>query len=79
VSPNVSFAEIAAACGYASSLETTDVRDIAAWFDSPPDGPRFARLLTRTGTPGQLPRPSMSPVEVKNRLMHYFRSGAGAP
>jgi phosphonopyruvate decarboxylase len=79
VSPNLSFAEIAAACGYASSLETNDVRDIADWLDSPPlHGPRFARLLTRTGTPGNLPRPSMSPVEVKDRLMNHFRSGAGA-
>src|SRR2546430_11363338 len=49
VSAHVSFAEVAAACGYASSLETDDVGQIAAWLDAPPlDGPRFARLLTRT-------------------------------
>ena len=79
VSPHVSFAEIATACGYASALETTDIHDIGAWFDAAPlDGPRFARLRIRSGTPGDLPRPSMSPVEVKHRLMDHFALGAGA-
>jgi phosphonopyruvate decarboxylase len=77
VSPLVSFAEIAAACGYASSVETADVDDIGTWLDAPsPGGPRFARLLTRTGTPADLPRPSMSPVEVKTRLINHFRTAA---
>jgi phosphonopyruvate decarboxylase len=80
VSANVSFAEIAAACGYASALETDDVGRIGTWLDLPPvDGPRFARLLTRAGTPDGLPRPSISPVDVKTRLMQHFRSLAGAP
>lgn len=75
VSPLISFAGIAAACGYASSMETDDVRDIAAWLGAPPiEGPRFARVLTRTGSPSDLPRPSMSPVEVKTRLMNHLRS-----
>lgn len=79
VSPLVSFAEIAAACGYASSLETDDVNLVAAWLEAPPlDGPRFARLLMRAGTtPADLPRPSMSPVEVKTRLMHHLGPSAG--
>ena len=78
VSPQVSFAHIAAACGYASSLETDDVGDVAAWLQAPPDnGPRFARLLTRVGTPRDLPRPSVTPIEVKTRLMHHFNCGAG--
>jgi phosphonopyruvate decarboxylase len=74
VSPLISFADIAAACGYASSLETDDVTRIAGWLDEKPlRGPRFARLLTRPGSPADLPRPSMSPVEVKNRFMQHFR------
>jgi phosphonopyruvate decarboxylase len=74
VSPLISFADIAAACGYASSLETDDVSRVASWLGEPPlRGPRFARLLTRPGSPGDLPRPSMSPVEVKKRLMDHFR------
>jgi phosphonopyruvate decarboxylase len=78
VSPHVSFAQVAAACGYASSLETDDVGQISVWLNAPPRyGPRFARLLTRTGTPRDLPRPSIAPVEVKTRLMRHFDRTAG--
>jgi phosphonopyruvate decarboxylase len=78
VSPSVSFAEIAAACGYASSLETDDVKQIAEWLEAPRlQGPRFARLLTRPGTLHDLPRPSVTPVDVKVRLMQHFRSSGG--
>ncbi len=79
VSTHVSFAQIAAACGYASSLETDDVSRIGSWLDEPPlGGSRFARLLTRSGTPDGLPRPSVTPVDVKTRLMQHFGSSAGA-
>jgi len=78
VSARVAFADVAAACGYASSLETDDVEQIAEWLDAPPlDGPRFARLLTRTGTPNDLPRPSLTPIDVKRRLMQHFAPAAG--
>jgi phosphonopyruvate decarboxylase len=73
VSPGVSFAEIAAACGYASSLETDDVSRIGAWLSEPPaEGPRFARLFTRPGSPEGLPRPSVTPIDVRTRLMQHF-------
>jgi phosphonopyruvate decarboxylase len=73
VSPCTSFAEVAAACGYARAIETDDVQRIGAWLDAPPaDGPGFARLLTHAGTPRDLPRPSVSPVEVKQRLMRHL-------
>src|SRR5271166_3658687 len=66
ISPRVSFAGVAAACGYASSLETDDVEQIGEWLNAPQlDGPHFARLLTRTGTSDDLPRPSVTPVQVK--------------
>lgn len=72
VSPSVSFAEIAAACGYATSLETDDTARVAAWLQAPAAaGPSFARLLIRAGTPHGLPRPSMTPVEVKRRLLQH--------
>jgi phosphonopyruvate decarboxylase len=52
---------------------------IAEWLEAAPlDGPRFARLLIRAGTPADLPRPSISPVEVKTRLMQHFRPTRGA-
>jgi phosphonopyruvate decarboxylase len=73
VSANVSFAEVAAACGYASSLDTDNLARIAQWLDSPSgDGASFARLLTRPGSPADLPRPSITPTEVKRRLMQHF-------
>jgi len=78
VSPHVSFAEIAAACGYASSLETNDLGRISNWLhERPCDGARFARLLIRAGTPSDLPRPSVTPVEVKSRLMQHIGAPSG--
>ena len=72
VSPSVSFAEVAAACGYASSLETDDAARIGGWLREPAAaGPKFARLLIRAGTSDGLPRPAMSPVEVKRRLLRH--------
>jgi phosphonopyruvate decarboxylase len=74
VSAHVCFADVAAACGYASAFETDDVARLGPWLAAPPiDGPRFVRLLTRAGTPDALPRPSMTPVEVKTRLMQHFK------
>ncbi len=46
----VSFAEMAAACGYASSLETSDLGRISSWLSERPlDGARFARLFIACG------------------------------
>jgi phosphonopyruvate decarboxylase len=73
VAASVSFAEIAAACGYATALETDEPARIADWLQAPPvSGPSFARLLIRAGTSPALPRPSMSPVEVKQRLVRHL-------
>jgi phosphonopyruvate decarboxylase len=73
VSPQVSFAEVAAACGYVSSLETDDVTRIGTWLDEPAaNGPRFARLFIRAGAAEGLPRPSQPPHDVKTRLLKHF-------
>jgi phosphonopyruvate decarboxylase len=73
VSPLVSFAGVAAACGYAEAFETCDLGRIGRWLRAPGrSGPGFARLFIRTGTPPDLPRPSMSPPEVKSRFMRHF-------
>ena len=79
VSPNVAFAEIAAACGYASALETDRLGRISAWLkEANLAGARFARLFIRAGTPSDLPRPAVTPVEVKTRLMQHIGAPAGA-
>lgn len=69
VSEGLSFAGVAAASGYASALQTSELSHIAAWLElAPADGARFACLFTRTGTRTSLPRPAVTPVEVKERL-----------
>jgi phosphonopyruvate decarboxylase len=77
VSPYVSFGQVAAACGYAASLETDDLSQISGWLNGSQPGPRFARLLIRAGTSGDLPRPAITPVEVKARLMRQIGAGRG--
>ena len=75
VSRRISFAGIAAACGYASALQTAELGKIAAWLEAGPlTGPRFACLLTRPGSPADLPRPTLGPVAVKERLRRHIGS-----
>jgi phosphonopyruvate decarboxylase len=80
VSPQVSFAGVAAACGYAQAIESDD---LAALDDTLHDatqhvgnsngnGARFVRIITRRGTPDGLPRPTMTPPDVKTRLMRHI-------
>lgn len=78
VSRRINFAGIAAACGYASSLQTSDLGQLAAWLNSPPlAGARFACLQTRPGSPAKLPRPTLGPVAVKERLMRQIGAACG--
>ena len=76
VSAGVSFARIASACGYPWSQDGDDLDVVTRLFDAaaarPVSGPRFARLLTRPGSPDKLPRPSVTPVEVKRRLQAHI-------
>jgi phosphonopyruvate decarboxylase len=73
VSPWISFGGVAAACGYARTLESDDLADAAAWLQEPRlSGPSFARLGIRTGSPSGLPRPAISPVDVRRRFMQHF-------
>ena len=77
VSPRISFAGVAAACGYSRAIESDDLGELAAWLEEPwRSGPSFARLWIRTGTPADLPRPSISPADVKRRFMRHFAGGA---
>ncbi len=76
VSPHLSFASIAAACGYAQASEGNHLDLLDAMFETPPHsvqpGARFARLSIRSGTPTDLPRPTITPVDVKNRLLRHI-------
>jgi phosphonopyruvate decarboxylase len=75
VSPQVSFAGVAAACGYASAVETDQLRVLDEVLAAPRAdgvGPRFVRLAIRRGTPDGLPRPTIAPPDVKTRLMRHI-------
>lgn len=80
VSQYVSFAGIAAACGYATAIEGDDLGVLDAALDAARAGEQavehggahFARLSIRTGVPDGLPRPTVTPVDVKTRLMRHI-------
>ncbi|WP_069236109.1 MULTISPECIES: phosphonopyruvate decarboxylase [Burkholderia] len=82
VSPYLSFAGIAAACGYASALDGDGALDVlgaaldaartGARADVQDGGAHFACVKIRAGVPDDLPRPSVTPVEVKTRLMRHI-------
>jgi phosphonopyruvate decarboxylase len=78
VSPMLSFAGVAAACGYREAWEGDDADLVDHLLLRPAaDGPRFARIRISAGTPPDLPRPSMTPVEVKERLMKHIATRQG--
>ncbi|MCG1055220.1 phosphonopyruvate decarboxylase [Mycetohabitans sp. B5] len=79
VSPGMSFAGVAAACGYGLVIEGDDLGVLRRVFNVEPlgDGPRFACIKIRPGTPEGLPRPCVTPEQVKGRLMNHIAHGAG--
>ncbi len=74
VSPEIHFAGIAAACGYHQALEShrLDALDALLTGQEPRPGPRFLHLRIRPGIAGRLPRPGLTPVQVKERLMSHI-------
>ena len=73
VSEGVEFARIASACGYALALDGDDISIVDRLFDAKDvDGVRFARLSINTGTPSDLPRPSITPEDVRSRLQAHI-------
>jgi phosphonopyruvate decarboxylase len=78
VSPAISFAGVAAACGY-DAREYDDLAELGEWLaNARLEGPRFARFLLKPGTPHDLPRPKIAPVDVKRRFMQHFHPIPGA-
>ncbi|WP_322106338.1 phosphonopyruvate decarboxylase [Paraburkholderia sp. J41] len=81
VSAQVSFAAVAAACGYADAVEGDDLATLDAVLAaareraagaSGVEGTRFVRLTIKRGTPDGLPRPTITPPDVKTRLMRHI-------
>ena len=77
VSAKTEFAHIAAACGYASTLVTTDpavfASDMNDWLGNEArPGASLAHVKIQTGTLDPLPRPSIAPHDVLDRLMDHL-------
>lgn len=74
VAANVDFATIAAACGYASVHRGSTILALVNFLKhTDASGPRFLHLKIRTGTIEKLPRPSIAPAAVLERLRRCIR------
>jgi len=71
VSRGISLAGVAAACGYASASQGVHLDDLRSFLNEV-EGPSFLQMKTVTGVPEGLPRPDVSPIEVKQRLMQQL-------
>jgi phosphonopyruvate decarboxylase len=73
VSSNLSFAQVANACGYSLALAGDELVLLDELFAAPNrNGPRFAQIKIRTGAARELPRPQLTPSETKERLMAHL-------
>jgi phosphonopyruvate decarboxylase len=71
VSLAVSFAGVARACGYRTAEEGLGADDLQRFLHSG-QGPSLLHLKIRRGVPEGLPRPDLSPRQVKQRLMRHL-------
>jgi phosphonopyruvate decarboxylase len=74
VSAGMSFAQIAGGCGYPVTIQGDSIDVIDAVLNASEDieGPRFAHLKIRRGVTAPLPRPTLSPEQVRQRLMNHI-------
>jgi len=74
VSGGVSFSAIARGFGYNhtySSDKLEEFEDLLSSVSSQ-DGPTFIHFKIKKGTPGNLGRPVITPIQVKERLIQYL-------
>jgi len=71
VSRAISFAGVARACGYRRAEEGLGAEDLQR-FLSGDRGPSLLQLKTKRGVPEGLPRPDVTPRQVKQRLMRHL-------
>lgn len=75
VSAGVSFAGVAAACGYRVVMEGDELALLDALLAGPSHrGPRFGQLKIQPGAIQRLPRPRLSPEETLQRLIAHIGS-----
>ena len=73
VSSAVSLAGVASACGYRQASEAVEMESLLQFLQQG-EGPTLLQLKLRPGVPENLPRPDVSPVEVKRRLMRQLEA-----
>jgi phosphonopyruvate decarboxylase len=71
----VRFAALAAAAGYAVAVEAADAASVRMAVTALP-GPSLVQVRTAPGVPDALPRPLVTPVEVRARLMRHIGAAA---
>ena len=71
VSSAISLAGVAAACGYREASEATTKESLERFMQGR-NGPALQQLKIKPGVPEGLPRPSVGPLEVKQRLMRHL-------
>ena len=71
VSRAISFAGVARACGYRQAEEGLGAADLQRFLHND-HGPSLLQLKTKRGVPEGLPRPDVTPRQVKQRLMQHL-------
>jgi phosphonopyruvate decarboxylase len=70
---SVDFARIAAACGYRRVVRAATPDAVAAAVADPAPGPTFVAVRIRPGTSANLPRPTVTPEAVAERMRRFLR------
>jgi phosphonopyruvate decarboxylase len=77
VARSVNFCSIAAASGYSNVNSIADPQAVTA-IVSNFSGPAFVHVPIQPGIAAELPRPTMTPIEVAARLQEFIAGNAGA-
>ncbi len=72
VSHSVDSALVAAACGYPRVLRVSSAPELERLVASDAEELTFAHVKIRPGAPDDIPRPTVTPVQVKERLMAWM-------
>ncbi|NOU34553.1 MAG: phosphonopyruvate decarboxylase [Polyangiaceae bacterium] len=73
VSHSVDSALVAAACGYPSVQRAPTAEDVGKLVAAPTSELSFVHVKTRPGSPDDLPRPTVTPIQVKDRLIAFMK------
>ena len=80
ISPTVHFAELAQACSYASSVTLARQEDLdaALYRCMRTPGPHFIHIRLLEGTEGNVGRPALTPLAIRDRFIEFVQQRVGA-